>query len=299
MYVTLLSNTSKKEFPSNKPNSFKVRLAHPLKLKGWKVGLTTLYLPGVEHEEKYAITSHPSSTSHPVKEKRQHKLYERDGNHFLFQLYGQGIKKDDTSQTENVTATMQKVDIPDGDTGVTFMNNVVHWLQQKILDTLSVGYCFASGDKEYLPTFEWKQDMGEPSLWIRNNQLMLNYTKPKPYFAVNLKVALQMGWIVAIADSVYKIGPNLLRHPYANKWANEKLAPNTDTTSLFSFGDYLHVYQGIVYFSMAYDWQFVNLNKCTRQRSRIPLIHCNYGIMTLPGLWISKRVGKKSVELKG
>ena len=158
MYVTLLSNTSKSEFPNNKPNAFKVRLAHPLKLKGWQVGLANIYLPGLEHQEKYAITAHPSTSTHPIKEKRQHKLYEREGNHFLFQMYGQGIKKDDTSQTENVTATMQKVDIPDGETGVTFMNNVVHWLQQKVLEALSVGYCFASGNNEYLPSFEWKRE---------------------------------------------------------------------------------------------------------------------------------------------
>ena len=58
MYVTLLSNTSKSEFPNNKPNSFKVRLAHPLKVKEWQVGLASIYLPVVEHEEKHAVTAH-------------------------------------------------------------------------------------------------------------------------------------------------------------------------------------------------------------------------------------------------
>ena len=57
------------------------------------MGLANIYLPGIEHQEKYAITAHPSTSSHPIKEKRQHKLYEREGNHFLFQMYGQGIKK--------------------------------------------------------------------------------------------------------------------------------------------------------------------------------------------------------------
>ena len=228
MYVTLLSNTSKSEFPNNKPNSFKVRLGHPLKLKGWQVGLANIYLPEVEHLEKYAVTTNPSTSLHPPKEKRQHKLYEREGNHFLFQLYGEGVKKHDTSQTEDATATMKKADIPDGETGVEFMNNVVLWLQQKLMDTLSVGYCFASGNNKYLPTFEWKKDIDKPSLFIRNSNLVLNYTKPKPYFAVNLTLAKQMGWIRAIAESTYKIGPNLLRHPYENDWKSEKLAPNTD-----------------------------------------------------------------------
>ena len=219
MYVTLLSKTSKREFPNNKPNSFKVRLAHPLKLKGWQVGLANIYLPGVQHVEKYAVTTHPS-TSHslePVKEMRQHKLYDREGNHFVFQMYGQARKKDDSSQTQDVTATMKKADIPDEETGVTFMNNVILWLQQKILDAMPVGYCFASGNNEYIANFVWKDDMGEPSLWIRNNHLVLNYTKPKPYFAANLTLAIQMGWVIAIAENTYKIGPNLLRHPFENE----------------------------------------------------------------------------------
>ena len=263
MYVTLLSKTSKSEFPNNQPNSFKVRLAHPLKLKGWKVGLANIYLPGLQHEEKYAITSHPNTkhTLEPVKEMRQHKLYEREGNHFLFQMYGQAVKQGDSSQTKDVTATLKKADIPDAKTGVTFMNNVILWLQHKILDGTPVGYCFTSGNNQYISKFVWKEEMGEPSLWIRNNHLVLNYTKPKPYFAVNLTLAMQMGWVIAIAENTYKIGPNLLKHPYENDWKNKKLAPNTDKTSLFTFGDYLHVYQGIVYFSMTFDWQFINLNK--------------------------------------
>ena len=37
--------------------------------------------------------------------------------------------------------------------------------------------------------------------------------------------------------------------------------PNTDRTTMFTFSDYLHVYKGAVYFSMVYDWQFVNLEQ--------------------------------------
>ena len=58
------------------------------------MGLANIYLPGVQHAEKYAVTTHPSTTHEPVKEMRQHKLYEREGNHFVFQMYGQARKKD-------------------------------------------------------------------------------------------------------------------------------------------------------------------------------------------------------------
>ena len=47
VYVQLMSNASKTEFPSNAANSFKNRLPYPLQFKetGWKVGLTSLSYP--------------------------------------------------------------------------------------------------------------------------------------------------------------------------------------------------------------------------------------------------------------
>ena len=46
-YVTLPSDSSKTEFPDNQPNSFKIRLPHPLRLEGtgWKVGVASVSLP--------------------------------------------------------------------------------------------------------------------------------------------------------------------------------------------------------------------------------------------------------------
>ena len=40
-------------------------------------------------------------------ERRQHKLYDRSANHFLFQLYGQAVKRHDVSQTKDVTTTLK------------------------------------------------------------------------------------------------------------------------------------------------------------------------------------------------
>ena len=47
LYVTLLSNTSKPEFPNNTPASFKVRLPYPLRVKNWQVGVAGVYLPEI------------------------------------------------------------------------------------------------------------------------------------------------------------------------------------------------------------------------------------------------------------
>ena len=45
LYVMLLSNTSKPEFPQNTPASFKARLPYPLRVKNWQVGVAGVYLP--------------------------------------------------------------------------------------------------------------------------------------------------------------------------------------------------------------------------------------------------------------
>jgi len=46
-YVTLPSPASRKEFPNNQANGFKIRLPYPLRLRGgqWQVGLSAISLP--------------------------------------------------------------------------------------------------------------------------------------------------------------------------------------------------------------------------------------------------------------
>ena len=63
LYVTLLSNTSKPEFPHNTPASFKVRLPYPLRVKNWHVGVAGVYLPGPPNTVSHGVTSHPVTTT--------------------------------------------------------------------------------------------------------------------------------------------------------------------------------------------------------------------------------------------
>lgn len=44
LYVTILSNTSKGEFPKNGHASYKACLAYPLRVKNWQVGVAGVYL---------------------------------------------------------------------------------------------------------------------------------------------------------------------------------------------------------------------------------------------------------------
>ena len=61
-YVTLTSSKTQ-EFPENSPSHFQYRLPQTLWLPGkWKVGLTSLFLPGVSNPIPHVVTSHTSSS---------------------------------------------------------------------------------------------------------------------------------------------------------------------------------------------------------------------------------------------
>ena len=95
-YVTLLSNTSKPEFPENTPASFKVRLPHPLRVKNWQVGVAGVYLPGAPNVTSHGVTSHPvTHPTAPLTEHRQSNLYEGSRNQRLFRWYNPALKGTD------------------------------------------------------------------------------------------------------------------------------------------------------------------------------------------------------------
>ena len=61
-YVTLTSSKTQ-EFPENSPSHFQYRLPQTLWLPGkWKVGLASLFLPGVSNPIPHDVTSHTSSS---------------------------------------------------------------------------------------------------------------------------------------------------------------------------------------------------------------------------------------------
>ena len=95
LYVTLLSNTSKPEFPHNTPTSFKVRLPYPWRVKNWQVGVAGVYLPGPPNTVSHGVTSHPVTTTTPVApltEHRQSNLFKGSTNQRLVRMYSRAMK---------------------------------------------------------------------------------------------------------------------------------------------------------------------------------------------------------------
>ena len=100
-YVTLTSQKTQ-EFPDNLPTQFQYRLPQSLWLPDkWKVGLASVFLPGVSNPIPHVVTSHVSSslTKHhdtiptkPFAIRSIHNLYKGSDNDILFQQYAKAFK---------------------------------------------------------------------------------------------------------------------------------------------------------------------------------------------------------------
>jgi len=266
LYVTLLSNTTKPEFPENTPASFKVRLPRPLRVKNWQVGVAGVYLPGAPNVTSHGVTSHPvTHPTAPLTEHRQSNLYKGSRNQRLFRWYTRALKGSDGTRTQAFTITMEDADIPPATTGVVFMKKVIRWWQQEVMRKLWTGYNLGTDEVDYAPRYEWKDEAGVPTLWILNGKTNIAFNKLRPYLGINLVLAQMMGWVKKKEDWSYDLGPNLLMHPHLDKPKAPKIAASSDKNQLFTFSDYVHVNGGMAYLSMVVDWQFVNLDEAYAQ----------------------------------
>ena len=265
LYVTLLSNTSKPEFPQNTPASFKVRLPYPLRVKNWQVGVAGVYLPGPPNTVSHAVTSHPVTTTTtpaaPLTEHRQSNLYKGSTNQRLVRMYSRALERVDGTKTQEITSTMEDADMPEAATGVVFMKKVFRWLRQDTMKKLYTGYNLSTAEVDYTPRYEWQEEAGVPTLWIRNVKTNVSYNKTRPFLGFNLVLAQTMGWLVKKDDGSYTLGPNLLMHPLLSQPKNPKVAASADKNQLITFTDYVQVHRGMVYLAMVVDWQFVNLDE--------------------------------------
>ena len=215
LYVTLLSNTSKQEFPHNTPASFKVRLPYPLRVKNWQVGVAGVYLPGPPNTVSHGVTSHPVTTTPvaPLTEHRQSNLFKGSTNQRLVRMYSRAMKDDDSTSTQVITTTMEDGDMPEATTGVTFMKKLVRWLLQEKLKKLYTGYTFGTTEVDYTLQFEWKDEAGVSTLWILNDKINISYNKPRPYLGFNLVLTQTMGWLVKKRGRVVCTGAQFVDVP--------------------------------------------------------------------------------------
>ena len=120
LYVTLLSNTSKPEFPENTPASFKGRLPYPLCIKNWQVGVAGIYLPGAPNVVLHGVTSHPVTTTPAAffTEHRHSNLYKGSTTQGLVRMYSRALKGTDGTTTQEIITNMDDANMTAASTGV-------------------------------------------------------------------------------------------------------------------------------------------------------------------------------------
>ena len=266
-YVTLTSQKTP-EFPDNVPTQFHYRLPQRLWLQGkWKVGLASVFLPGLSNPIPHVVTSHarapppihptttPTPAPNPFRIRSLHNLYRGSTSDVLFQQYAKAFK---TSSSRHVLSKLETTHLQDASNGFEFLSNVFRWMAQDLNKQLPTGYAFED-DKN-----RWRVEVSAQdnyTTWLlRSYKIDSTKRKSVPYFAMNLILAQQMGWVVETASKVYAVGPNLLME-LPDGMTGVKPNPATCLNAKFTFTQPIHVQDGLVYLSSVFNWRFVNLNE--------------------------------------
>ena len=216
-YIKLPSNGSKKEYPKNKANSFKIRLPEPIRLgPNWKVGLTSISLPDTNGVlPKFTL---------------------KDEALFVARWISSAKHAGGSTLTENVkpfTPSNLSVNFGGLD-GVGFMKTVVNFFETQRLmsgnantDVLKGRYLVknpndlkAEKNLGYM-NFVWQGD----ELLIDNSE---TYNKTdRIAFGINKYLCHQMKWILKNDDGTYQLGPNLKME------INGVEIPNPDASGMY------------------------------------------------------------------
>ena len=263
-YVTLTSQPTQ-EFPNNSPRKFHYRLPQSLWLQGkWNVGLVSVFLPGLSNPLPHVVSSHVSSSltihhtttpTKPFRIRSLHNLYRGSDIDILFQQYAKVFK---TSTSQHVLSKLNKTDLQEASNGFEFLSKVFWWMEQDLNKQLPTGYAYEDD------TNRWRLDISAQdnyTTWLlRSYKIDSTKRKSVPYFAINLILAQQMGWIVETASNVYAVGPNLLME-LPDGITGVKPDPTTCLNAKVTFTQPIHVKDGLVYLSSVFSWRFVNLNQ--------------------------------------
>ena len=137
------------------------------------------------------------------------------------------------------------------------MSNVIRWMEQDLNKQLPTGYAYED-DKN-----RWRLDISAQdnyTTWLlRSYNIDSTKMKRVPYFAMNLILAQQMGWVVETASKVYAVGPNLLLE-LPDGMTGVKPDPTSCRNAAFTFTQPIHIVDGMLFLSSVFNWRFVNLN---------------------------------------
>jgi len=224
------------------------------------VGLASVYLPGTKNKVPHTVTSHApakmTSPPAPISEKRLSNLYKGTTTNVMFRQFARAFSG---SNTRDITSTISKAELPEADTGCEFFKKVVFKMDQDMNEKLPVGWAYYDSRNN-----GWRIKF-ESTYYNTRWQLTHSYidstsNKPSPYFAVNLVLAENMGWVVATSENTYEIGPNL-RLMLPGGVHAVKPNPASCNNAKFTFTTPIHVTEGLLWLCSSFTWEFVNLNE--------------------------------------
>ena len=248
-FVTLPSYSSKKEFPDNTSNAFKVRLPTPLRLvgEGWKVGLSSISLP----DTNVNLTA----------------LADLDED-----IFGETCYIILGSQRLQKTFNMKLKVARDSELildGVSFMKVILKWVDKRFQEEnwRSYGFHYKENNKNTCLKWTWQ---GEDLYLDNSNVSRYRYTQTgiqqySPFVALNKKVCLKFGWFVE-SQSGFQLGPNLIM-----SFPNGKVPAKNDADFVTATFDPLYFTSDTddnnvtwIFLSMRVNWTFINLNQAFR-----------------------------------
>ena len=255
MYVALPSHANRAEFPNNQANSFKIRLAEPLRLagEGWQVGLSSISMPDTGVNLSYIVPyNQPVFKTSCVRKKK-------DGT-FAYQFHKLPL--------EALKADHSIVD------GVTFMKAYLRWLEQQQNQDFRREYESGEkdGDKHTCLQFKWEED----DLVLDNSKLarvrFRFVNDPLPSFAFNSVLGLKMGWIRTNWKNEWDAGVNLQIVYNDGKVPTVRQRDFQDKNGYPFYMRYETDRFGVTWFYLSWrmSWKFTNLNLDFRKMVKEP-----------------------------
>jgi len=247
-YISLPSHSSKSEFPDNKPNHFKIRLPHPLRLNGdggWKVGLSSIAMPDA-HVRLPSLTPNDPDKKVTLAFSAWRRI---DSSSYY--MYGEAY-----FDTEDLKKVIHNVD------GVGLMKSMISYFdRQRVFKyngpKLGSKYVTNDGKRTYV-RFKWE---GEDL--VTDNENVLRPIKDMPALHINVALACKMGWLEK-NGSGYNLGPNLQSEFFKDEIPNIGVVGDLhDSDGLPVFWTVTTYSTGSSYLKLSIycNWRFLNLNK--------------------------------------
>ena len=191
MYVSFPSHSNPKEFPTNQPSSYKVRLAEPLRLLGddWQVGLASMSIP-----DRGLDLSHIQPLDQD-----------------LFIMSSVRKKKDNTFAYKIHRMTLQDLTRYPIQDGVGFMKTVIFWYEKQFNQEFKRDYESVDEDAGKHTYLKFKLEDG--SLLLDNSKVIRKrfsgVNDPLPIFAFSQEFGVKMGWVRQNTQKTWELGLNL------------------------------------------------------------------------------------------